>query len=60
MKTRTKTRFLIMTYLGLFPDRVIMIIFTVAEAEVHSSICYWFLHIDTAINFLITGIMVET
>ena len=28
-----------MTYLGLFPDRDIMIIFTVAEAEVHSSIC---------------------
>ena len=39
MKTRTKTRFLIMTYLGLFPDRDIMIIFIVAEAEVHSSIC---------------------
>lgn len=39
MKTQTKTRFLIVTYLGLFADRDTMIIFIVAEAEVHSSIC---------------------
>ena len=39
MKTQTKTRLLIMTHLGLFPDRDIMMIFIVAGAEVHSSVC---------------------
>lgn len=39
MKTQNKRRFLIVTYLGLFPDGDTMIIFIVAEAEVHSSIC---------------------